>query len=640
MMYSITFTRSRMKTTSTHCTPMMTRNFLVLLFLMATNLSFAGQATGTAQKNSLYQHASPYLAMHGRDPVRWLEWGKQAVNTAGQKDKLLFVSSGYFSCHWCHVMQRESFQNDKVAALLNRHFVPVKVDRELNSALDAHLIDFVERTQGQAGWPLNVFVTPDGYPLVGFTYVPAENFVQILTSLEKEWREKRAELRQLASSASTELSTIEVSDSYDLPTDLASGMMSVLVNQAFAYADELQGGYGQVNKFPSVPRLDVLLEIYKRKPDDQIKHFLNLTLQNMASQGLRDQLAGGFYRYVVDPNWQIPHFEKMLYDNALLASLYYKAADILNAPEYTSIANDTLDFILRDLNTESAAFAASLSAVDDKGVEGGYYLWDKNQLEAILDKNEADVVRAFWGVTDVPDLEDGHHLVQSTSTDQLAVKLKRSEESIASLLESARSKMLLARTKRILPKDNKVLTAWNGLTLTALTNGAQLGKDQKYRSAAAALVDYIHTRLWDDKSRQLYGAVGKDGPIGHGNLEDYAYIAQGLLEWWQLTKRQQDKQLLDTLLDQAWKKFYTRQGWQLAENMLLKYGAGQTMVSDGPLPSPSSVLIETTLRYAETTDNKPLRKQALRALNVGFKQLQSDAFWYASQIKVLMLVQK
>ncbi|MGD8927195.1 MAG: DUF255 domain-containing protein, partial [Thioalkalispiraceae bacterium] len=376
---------------------------LLLFGMILSPKSYAEElATGKAEKNALYQHASPYLAMHGRDPVHWLEWNKDAVELARKQDKLLFVSSGYFSCHWCHVMQRESYQNEEIASLLNTSFIPVKVDRELNSALDAHLIDFVERTQGYSGWPLNTFITPDGYPLVGFTYAPPEKFIQILTGLEKEWREKKSELKRLAKNASAELSIAEVSNSAVLPTDLAAGLMDSFVNQSFTYADDLQGGYGQENKFPSVPQLNTLLTIYERKPNAQIKQFLKITLDNMAAQGLRDQLGGGFFRYVVDPNWQIPHFEKMLYDNALLAGLYYRAAGILAEPEYKNVANQTLDFILQELNTDSGAFAASLSAIDNKGIEGGYYLWDKEELTTILSDQEWKVVSLYWGLLGHP----------------------------------------------------------------------------------------------------------------------------------------------------------------------------------------------------------------------------------------------
>jgi hypothetical protein len=615
-------------------------NLLIVFAMTNSQVSLAaGVATGSAEKNLLYQHPSAYLAMHGKDPVRWQEWGEQAVEQARKQDKLLFVSSGYFSCHWCHVMQRESYQNQEVAKLLNTHFIPVKVDRELNSALDAHLIDFVERTQGQSGWPLNTFVTPDGYPLVGFTYAPAENFIQILTNLAKEWQQNKSELKKLASGASIELSTAEVSSSTKLPADLAVGMIDLFVGQNFTYADELQGGYGQENKFPSVPKLEALLTIYERKPEPQIKQFLNLTLRNMATEGLWDQLGGGFYRYVVDPGWQVPHFEKMLYDNALLASLYYRAARILKEPDYQQIADQTLDFILTDLDTTSAAYAASLSAVDGQGVEGGYYLWDKDQLKAILSAKELPVVSLFWGLEGPPDLDHGHHLVQTRSTQEIANRLNLSVSEVDKLLGTAREKMLKQRTRRILPKDGKILTAWNGLTLSALVAGARHSGEQRYQVAAADLVQYIREKLWDQGSRTLYKARGEGGSLGEGGLEDYAYVAEGLYAWWQLTKDSRDKRLLEQILEQGWQRFYSKQGWQLAENMLLKYRAGQTMVSDGPLPSPSAVIIETSYRFAEQTNSQQLKDRARRALNVGYKQLESESFWFATQIKAILAVQ-
>ena len=621
----------------------MCKKLIIVFCLIYSAAVVAGSATGKAAKNSLYQHASPYLAMHGRDPVKWQEWNQQTVEIARQQGKLLFVSSGYFSCHWCHVMQRESYQNDSVAALLNKHFIPVKVDRELNSALDANLIDFVERTQGQAGWPLNVFITPEGFPLVGFTYAPPDNFVQILNSLVKEWRTKEQELKDLAQAASKELSKAEVSQSTQLPLDLAAGMMQVFINQNFTYVDDLQGGYGQQNKFPSVPKLDTLLSIYKKNPDEQIKQFLNLTLQNMASQGLRDQLGGGFYRYVVDPNWQIPHFEKMLYDNALLASLYYQASIILDQPKYKVIADETLDFIMRELDTGSPAFAASLSAVDDKGIEGGYYLWDKDQLKNILTRDEMQVVSLFWGVSGGPDLEDGHHLIQAADIKTVSDELKISVAKVSNIIESAKRKMLKVRVQRSLPKDSKILTAWNGLTLSALIEGAKHKGNERYKVAAEQLVKTIRKQLWNQKTKTLYRASGKHGPLGDGTLEDYAYIAQGLFAWWQLSKKPEDKKLLEDILKQAWLRFYPQQGgqqgWQLAENMLLKYGSGQTMVSDSPMPSPSAVIIEISYHYARLSGDKPRQDQAMRALNVGFKQLQSDAFWYATQIKTILSVQ-
>ncbi|MDH5395424.1 MAG: DUF255 domain-containing protein, partial [Gammaproteobacteria bacterium] len=287
-----------------------------------------------AIENQLQQHASPYLAMHGDDPVAWQEWNKEAVKRALNENKLIYVSSGYFSCHWCHVMQRESYKDKQVAEILNKYFIPIKVDREINSALDSRLIEFVEKTQGHAGWPLNVFITPEGYPLVGMTYVPRSNFISILNNIQKKWHEDSKQLKQIAVSASEELNKTQQSESKAIPPDSGVSYMRLFLQQAESMSDDMAGGFGDENKFPSYPQLKTLLKGYEYHPTEKLKHFLLLTLNNMASQGLNDHLSGGFFRYTVDPVWQVPHFEKMLYDNALLASLYTDAAVIFNNKKF------------------------------------------------------------------------------------------------------------------------------------------------------------------------------------------------------------------------------------------------------------------------------------------------------------------
>jgi len=614
----------------------MIHKILAVCALFVCNQVYAEQATGKARENDLYQHASPYLAMHGRDPVRWREWNAETVALAKRQNKLLFVSSGYFSCHWCHVMQRESYQNSEIAKLLNASFIPVKVDRELNSALDAHLIDFVSRTQGISGWPLNVFVTPEGYPLVGTVYVPPENFKTILEKLIAEWSNNRQSLINVAKAATEELSSTTVSTSPDLPPDFSDRLSKAYINKVSSFSDDMQGGFGQENKFPSVPQLDALLEIFTRQPDEKIKSFLQTTLDHMASQGLRDQLGDGFFRYVVDPGWQIPHFEKMLYDNALLASLYFKAGKTLQKPEYTEVALDTIKFMIHELSTDTGALAASLSAIDDKGTEGGYYLWDKKELMSTLNKDEWQVVEKFWQLDGPPDLEDGHHLVQTMKLEQLSKTLNLTLPVVKERLASARAKMLNARSKRKLPRDDKQLTAWNGLALSAFVTAVRNSDDKNLRQAADKLAGFIQGSFWDGK--QLHRAY-KGVSLGKANLEDYAYTIQGLYDWWKLTESKQTGILLDTLIKQAWDRFYGNQGWQLAEDMLLHYGQGQGVIADGPLPSPSAVLINITHAFALATGNDALRKKATQALNNSSQEVLDDTFWFASQVKAVVSIQ-
>ena len=605
----------------------------VIRFIFMACMLVLTPVTQAALKNQLANHASPYLAMHGKDPVQWQEWNAATVAKAKKQGKLLFVSSGYFSCHWCHVMQRESYQNKNIARLLNKYFIPVKIDREINAALDARLIDFVENTQGYSGWPLNVFITPDGYPLVGMVYVPPDNFQKVLDNLNQQWQQNRNDLIALAKSASAELNQVSMATHTRIEAGMAREIENKLIAHAFTMADEMQGGFGEQNKFPSAPQLQALLDNYRQSKNKRLKNFLQVTLNQMAAQGLRDQLGGGFYRYSVDPNWQIPHFEKMLYDNALLAELYLDASKILNIPAYATIGLETLDFILRELATAHASFAASLSAIDNKNIEGGYYLWDEDELKTILTKQELRIVKLFWQLEGPADIEHGHHLVQVMDIKSAARQLKISDKQFTTSMESARNKMLQARSKRVLPKDHKRIAAWNGLVLSALVRATEITNERRYKIAAEKLKHELIQVFW--QKNQLYRTT--DQP---GGLEDYAYVGRGLYDWVRFSQTKSDWHILDQILVQAWQRFYTKSGWIRAENMLLKYGSGESVIAEGPMPSPSATLINITLariKHGPVTDRpmEKYRQHALLALNSEQRKLLEEPFWYATHINTL-----
>lgn len=615
----------------------MTRLLIGLLLIAASHGVMASEHD-RSRKNSLSHNASPYIAMHADDPVHWHLWNARTLALARAQKKLLFVTSGYFACRWCHVMQHETFQNKKIAALLNRDYIPVVVDRELMPALDARLIDFVERTQGAGGWPLNVFITPDGYPLVGMVYVPPKNFETVLRKLEQRWKVDRHNLEALAKAASQELSTAVVAQSAKLPADLPADLEREFLRAAAANEDDMQGGFGQQNKFPVVPQLDALLYAYQRHPSPQLKQFLQLTLDQMAKLGLRDQLDGGFFRYCVDPGWHVPHFEKMLYTNALLARLYLRAGAVFHHRDTTRVGQQTLDFLMQSMRGSDGAYIASLSAVDGKGVDGGYYLWSKQHIKSLLDPAEWAVVRLLWPLDGPPTTDNGFHLRQVMSVNAVAKKLKLTVAVVTQRLDSARKKLLQARSTRKIPRDDKQLAGWNGLVLSALVTGARLNKDKRDLVAAQALHDYLYRVLWDGKD--LARAVASHAQRIPGTLQDYAYVIDGVLEWWQLTHAHEDKVWLQKLITSAWKRFYGEQGWQSAQQMLLKYGTGQTLISDGAMPSAASVLIASTYRYADLTRQPALKLQALRALNVGRDEIENDPFWYATQIMAMQEIKK
>lgn len=580
-------------------------------------------------RNRLADHPSPYLAMHGQDPVHWQVWGPEAWQAARRQNKLLFVSSGYFSCHWCHVMQRESYRDPQIAALLNRHFIPVKVDRELQPALDARLIDFVERTRGQAGWPLNVFITPDGHPLVGTVYLPPERFAGLLRDLAKQWQTRGEELAALARDASEAMAPPPRELPESVPPDLGMRYARALRGQALSLADELSGGFGEQSKFPSVPQLQVLLAEVKREADGRLADFLRLTLDRLASQGLRDHLSGGFFRYTVDPQWQIPHFEKMLYDNALLAGLYLQAAEVFEVPRYRQVARETLDFVLQTFAVPGGGYAASLSAIDDQGIEGGYYLWSMETLQRMLTPAELAVVRPHWGLEGVSELAAGFHLRIAEPLESVARELNLSLQKAGRLRDSARRKLLAARSRRGLPRDDKIISGWNGLLLSALARAARLPEGAKYRLAGRRLRDFLLTHLW--REGRLIRAWAGGRAIGEAGIEDYAYVIRGLDDWRRHVEPDMDAAPLRKLLERAWSDFFGPDGWRLSRQRWLKFGQGEPVLADGVMPSPSALILDATLAGKAG----PRRQRARRLLGAGEAVVLDSPFWYATHIDVV-----
>ncbi|MEJ5210462.1 MAG: DUF255 domain-containing protein [Burkholderiales bacterium] len=566
--------------------------------------------------NQLRHHPSPYLALHGTDPTAWQEWNAHTVARARRENKLLFVSLGYFSCHWCHVMQRESYRDPKIAAFLNAHFIPVKVDRELNPALDAELQAFAEATRGQSGWPLNVFITPEGYPLFAVLYAPPAEFLQAVERLAARWQAEGPQLARLAREAALPLPQPITVEPRFAPR-IAVLYRQRLVEEALAQADPFHGGFGKVSKFPHTPQLAALLEIQERAPDPRLADFLRLTLDQMVRLGLRDHVAGGFFRYTVDPDWHTPHFEKMLYDNAQLARLYLDAARVLNRPEYRRIAHETLDFMLETLREPSGAFITSTSAVDGEGREGGAYLWDKTELARLLDPADYALVERVWGLGQPTPFELGY----------LPMELVAPTDQEAARLATVYARLKAERARRVLPRDEKLLAGLNGLALTALARAAQ--DDPRYRPAARAVRDFLVERLMTDAG--LIKGIAGGQRLGPADLEDYAYVAEGLLAHAALANDAADRERAQALVTRAWELFHGPRGWTLDAEPLLARPYYQRIVPDGPTPAPAAVLIRASLSLG----GKALRTRALQALNVGYETLDQGVFWYASQVAAM-----
>ena len=617
-----------MNTTAiTRPTPNVDRNrrqhrFMLALLLLLGTLTVID---AEARVNVLRNHASPYLALHADDPVAWQDWHPALVAQARREGKLLYLSIGYFSCHWCHVMQRESYRDADIAAFLNRHFIPVKIDRELEPALDADMMTFVERTRGIAGWPLNVFVTPQGAPLFAMLYAEPKDFKSALVRLQALWQRDKTKLAALAKK---ELPAGRGPGAPTLDAARVATHVQAAVKAALAQADILQGGFGEEGKFPSVPQLLFLLDA---SGDAQVREFLTLSLTQMAQLGLQDHLGGGFFRYTVDPAWRTPHFEKMLYDNAQLATLYLRAGARLKREDFTAIGLRTLDFMARDMRGEGGAMIASLSALDDKGVEGGYYLWDAATLARQLDADERRIAATGFGMQDAPPFDAGWLPLRALPISELAREIKRPVPDTLRALDNVRAKLLAARGKRKLPRDTKRLAAWNALALEAFTLGAQARPHAGYQRVARDIRDYLVNTAWDGKF--LRRAVVRGKSAGSAALEDYALTAQALLSYAEFAQDAPARALARRLVDRAWEKFYGPHGWLPGGKQAVRIHDGEDAVADGSLASPSGALIAASLTLSK--DDAALRQQALAALNSGHALIAADPFWYVGHIAAM-----
>ena len=598
----------------------------LLIFLSINQAGSAAPLQGQLQ-NQLSNNPSPYLALHGSDPVAWQAWDANVLERAKAENKLIFLSIGYFSCHWCHVMQRESYRDSGVAQWINAHFIPVKVDRELEEALDARMISFAEKTRGRAGWPLNVFVTPEGHPLYAALYLPRNEFLQLITKLQDLWQKDRPGMLSLARQDSV---SNEKLTSFLWSHDSASQLEDSLTINALENADTVHGGFGEQTKFPSTPQLDFLLDRYRRQPSAELKSFLNTTLDQMATQGLRDHVGGGFFRYTTDPDWQTPHFEKMLYDNAQLARLYLKAADVIQLPHYRSVASDTLQFMQHTLLTDEGAMVASLSALDDRDIEGGYYLWSHEELNLLLSAQEYEVIAKVWLGSSAAHFDAGYLPLWQPG---FAAHQELSP-SDRKLLESARLKMLRKRQlDRRLPVDDKLLAGWNGLALSAFSLAAREFNNPELRNTADSIASYISSSLIKDG--QLIRAQKSGKPIGEASLADYAYVAEGFWDYYRLTGNSSDLAIVKKLIDTGWERFYTTAGWMLGDVAGIVSGGRQGVITDGPQSSPSAVLLDISYQLAQQTGDKNLQQKVKMALGYDALSLDKDAFWYSSQVRVI-----
>ncbi len=502
----------------------------------------------TLGPNQLAGDSSPYLVQHATNPVRWQRWNDQTLELARRLDRPVFLSVGYSSCYWCHVMERQSFENAQVAEMLNEYFVPVKVDREQRPDVDALYMLALQLLTGQGGWPMNLFLTPEGLPFYGGTYFPPDDSMgraglpQVLEAMARAWRERRPEVEQTARQVRQTMEQWSTPQTTDAPAG-GKAHWADWVDQSLEDYDPEYGGFGRAPKFPRQSLLELLLEAIERRPDRaDWRKMLGDTLDAMARGGLRDQLGGAFHRYSTDRLWQVPHFEIMLYDNALLGGLYAQAAAKLGGSLlWTEAAGGALDFFLSDMRHPGGGFYASLDA-EVNGREGESYLWTAGQIRAALGDShppeQIDLALAAWGLEQGTNFTDPHDpsavpanvLYLPKTLGNLAQERNLDPSALAAQLEAMRQALLSVRRRRPQPRrDDKIIVAWNGLMIRGLAQAAQALNQPRYLAAASQAAEFLFDNLRRPDGGLWHVRFGDKSEIA-GFLEDYAYLAWGLLQ--------------------------------------------------------------------------------------------------------------
>jgi uncharacterized protein YyaL (SSP411 family) len=556
--------------------------------------------------NHLATETSPYLLHHADNPVNWYPWGSEALNLAQDEDKPILLSIGYSACHWCHVMAHECFENHDIASLMNQHFINIKVDREERPDLDSIYMEAVQAITGSGGWPLTVFLTPKGAPFFGGTYFPPEDrrgmpgFSKVLAAVAEAYRNRRGDIEQHAREIITALSRGEITNDVivePLTVDLMSNTFTVLRSNF----DFENGGFGGAPKFPQSQALQFLLRYASRFSDNKALDMVEFTLEKMARGGIYDQIGGGFHRYTTDQYWMIPHFEKMLYDNALLSRLYLHTYIYTKKSLYRTITEQTLDYILREMTSPEGGFYGSQDA-DSEGIEGKYYIWTEKEFIDVLGKDIGKMVSNYFGVTKDGNFEGSTVLYVA---DQTVME--------TSTIEQAKALLLERRAHRVKPyRDEKILASWNGLIMTSMAEAACVFKREDYLNAAIAngtfLIDFM---IVDGHLKHSY----KDGQSKiEGYLQDYAMVIDGLLALHQATL--QGRWLLkaielgETMVARFWDKDMLYDSDNEQNNLLFR----PRNVFDEAIPSGSSAAANVLLKLAKITGEEKFRQVAIQSL--------------------------
>ena len=572
--------------------------------------------------NRLIHEKSPYLLQHAENPVDWYAWGDESFEKARKENKPIFLSIGYSTCHWCHVMAHESFENPEVARLLNEVFVCIKVDREERPDIDNIYMRVCQMMTGSGGWPLTILMTPDKKPFFAGTYIPKEShhgrlgMLDLIPRIKEVWVTQNSDILKSADQITARLNQLSNNSS---GTELDKSTLRTAYEQLSGRFSEQYGGFGNAPKFPSPQNLLFLLRYWKSTNDEKALRMVVKTLQSMQEGGIYDHIGFGFHRYSTDSHWLVPHFEKMLYDQAMLSMAYIEAYQTTEKDEFKETARAIFTYVLRDMTDPNGGFYSAEDA-DSEGVEGKFYVWTEDEVRQILKGEEADLIINIFNVKKSGNFRDeasgentGANILHLERTlTEVAFKNKTSADELKKRVETARLKLFTARNKRIRPhRDDKILTDWNGLMIAALAKGAQVCNEPEYADAAKRAADFILTDMRRQDGRILHRY--RDGQAAIlANVDDYAFLIWGLLELYETTF---DVHYLQTALDlnnEMIKHFWDNQNGGFyftaddAEELIVR----QKEIYDGAIPSGNSVAVLNLFRLARITADSDLEDMA------------------------------
>jgi uncharacterized protein YyaL (SSP411 family) len=603
------------------------------------------KSAGSRFTNRLVHEKSPYLLQHAHNPVDWYPWGEQAFAKARRENKPIFLSVGYSTCHWCHVMAHESFESEDVAAIMNREFVNIKVDREERPDVDRVYMTFVQATTGGGGWPMSVWLTPDLKPFVGGTYFPPEDrygqpgFKKVLERIAAAWKQDHDKIAEQGGRIIAALRESQTAATEEGKID--TKILDSAYEQIARSYDSQEGGFGSAPKFPRPVTLNFLARFYARDPKtDSGKHALEMalfTLRKMAAGGMHDHLGGGFHRYSVDRYWHVPHFEKMLYDQAQLALAYLDGFQIAQDRQFESVARDILDYAARDMTSKEGGFFSAedadspvVAGFGDPGhgrsVEGAFYVWTKKEIDAAL-ADAAEVFDFHYGVqahgnapegSDPQDEFRGKNiLIERHTTAETAQHFRKSEDEIRKSLARSREILMSIRAKRPRPHlDDKIIAAWNGLMISAYARGAQALDEPRYLKSATQAASFVRAHLWDDSRKTLFRSYRDGRGEVEGFADDYAFVVQGLLdlyeasfevEWLKFATQLQETQ--DRLFfDEKNGGYFTTSGKDASVLLRMKDD------NDSAEPAASSIAALNLLRLAQIRDERQMEDRAKKTI--------------------------